>query len=83
MTSDAGIVEEVEIRRTATRREVIRVSVERGEVKIREWFAKGDGELRPGRDGMKCRPDQIPDLIKALQEALEVAAETPSRRSRV
>ena len=35
-------------------------------VNIRVWFTASDGELRPSKNGLTIRGDQIPQMIEAL-----------------
>lgn len=36
-------------------------------VNIRVWFTADDGELRPSKNGLTIRGDQITQMIEALQ----------------
>lgn len=38
-------------------------------VNIRVWFAGDDGEMRPGKQGLAIRLEQLPQLRDALTEA--------------
>lgn len=53
--------------------EVLRVSISefkgRRLVDVRAWYHDKEGELRPGRQGIGLRPDELPAVIEALQRA--------------
>ena len=36
-------------------------------INMRVWFDAGEGEMRPGKQGVALRAALIPDLIQALQ----------------
>ena len=52
------------------RGEVVRITREEYKgadlVNIRVWFTASDGELRPSKNGLTIRADQIPQMIEAL-----------------
>ena len=52
------------------RGEVVRITREEYKgadlVNIRVWFTAEDGELRPSKNGLTIRGDQIPQMIEAL-----------------
>lgn len=52
------------------RGEVVRITREEYKgadlVNIRVWFTADDGELRPSKNGLTIRGDQIPQMIEAL-----------------
>lgn len=52
------------------RGEVVRITREEYKgadlVNIRVWFTASDGELRPSKNGLTIRGDQIPQMIEAL-----------------
>ena len=53
------------------RGEVVRITREEYKgadlVNIRVWFTADDGELRPSKNGLTIRGDQITQMIEALQ----------------
>ena len=53
------------------RGEVVRITREEYKgadlVNIRVWFKADDGELRPSKNGLTIRGDQITQMIEALQ----------------
>lgn len=74
--SDSVIIAEIQ----KNKRERIRISIDQYEgrdfLNVRVWFEK-EGCLRPGRDGITCRLDLLPEIRKALQSAEEKALEAP------
>ena len=52
------------------RGEVVRITREEYKgadlVNIRVWFTADNGELRPSKNGLTIRGDQIPQMIEAL-----------------
>ncbi|MEM8802899.1 MAG: transcriptional coactivator p15/PC4 family protein [Pseudomonadota bacterium] len=53
-------------------REQIRVSLDdfRGHqlVNMRVWYDAGEGEMRPGKQGLALRSELLPHLINALEQ---------------
>ena len=64
----------LELRRNE--REVLRVSLSqfkgRPYADIRVWFVDRDGVVRPGRSGVTLRPEAVPGVLDALQQAMEL-----------
>jgi hypothetical protein len=43
-------------------------------VDIRVWFTDQAGELKPSQKGVSLKPENLPDVIHALTDALEQLA---------
>ena len=56
--------------------EVLRVSLSefkgRQYADIRVWFTDRDGVVRPGKAGVTLRPEAVPGVLDALQQAMEL-----------
>lgn len=59
-------------------REELRVTLENFKghdiLSLRVWFDAGEGEMRPGKQGLALRVELMPDLMEALRAAEEVPA---------
>jgi hypothetical protein len=74
--TDPVIIAEWEIN---SRGERARVTIEKFNrawlINIRKWYAAGDGEMRPGRQGIALAIKHLPQLTEAMNAALAAANE--------